>query len=78
MEPVHRHAAGDLIIIAIGCAIVFTINYHLEKDPDLLDHLPMKPVVQRWAIYYAFLFSILIFGAYGTGYQAVDLIYAGF
>ena len=70
--------AGDLIIIAIGCAIVFTINYHLEKDPDLLEKLPMKPAPQRWAIYYAFLFSILIFGAYGTGYQAVDLIYAGF
>ena len=70
--------AGDLLIMAIGCVIVFTVNYHLEKNPDLLEQIPMKPAVQRWTIYYAFLFSILIFGAYGTGYQTVDLIYAGF
>ena len=32
----------------------------------------------RGGLYYAFVIGILIFAAYGDGYQIQDLIYAGF
>ena len=32
----------------------------------------------RWTIYYAGIFSVVILGAYGTGYLPVDFIYAQF
>ena len=32
----------------------------------------------KWTAYYALILAILVLGAYGAGYQAVDLIYAGF
>jgi len=32
----------------------------------------------KWVICYGLVMAILIFGAYGEGYQMIDLIYAGF
>jgi hypothetical protein len=32
----------------------------------------------RWSAFYLLIAAILIFGAYGAGFQAVELIYAGF
>lgn len=70
--------AADLLVILLGCTVVFLVNYRLEKDPNLFERIPSLPAAKRWGLYYAMIFSVLIFGAYGAGYQAVDLIYAGF
>jgi hypothetical protein len=37
-----------------------------------------RPIAVRWIIYIAFVMFIIIFGAYGSGYAAVDPIYAQF
>ena len=37
-----------------------------------------RNVVIRWAAVYALIMFIIIFGAYGKGYVAVDPIYANF
>lgn len=66
-----------------ACAIVFTIvvgivGHYKEKQVDIYNKIDSWKTPVRWAIYYAVIFAIIIFGAYGTGYQKVDLIYAGF
>ena len=43
-----------------------------------LENIPKLSTPKRWAIYYALILAIVIFGAYGAGYQPADLIYAGF
>lgn len=69
---------GDLLVIGIALFAVFWVNLKLEKNPDLFDRAKLMPLPKRWTLYYALLFSIVIFGAYGAGYQPIDLIYAGF
>ncbi len=69
---------GDWYVIIIGCIVVFIVEGMMEKEPELFTRLPERPVWQRWPVYYALIFSIVIFGAYGDGYLPVNLIYAGF
>ena len=49
-----------------------------EKNISIQEKLEGYKTPVRWAVYYALIFLILILGAYGNGYQPVDLIYAGF
>lgn len=42
-----------------------------EKIADL-------PLVLRWAIYFAAIFGVLIFGTYGIGYSASSFVYMNY
>ena len=69
---------ADLLAAVCGIAVVAAVDFIREKD--LLRGKPVEkwPVAARWTVYYALILAVVIFGAYGIGYQAVDLIYAGF
>lgn len=61
-----------------GCIVVFIVS--IVKEKQLLGQNGVKQlaIVPRWVLYYGLIFAVLIFGAYGIGYQQVDMIYAGF
>lgn len=69
---------ADYIVIVSGCIIVGIVG--IIKERNVLGDAGVQrlylPV--RWAVYYSLILTVLIFGAYGTGYQQVDMIYAGF
>jgi Predicted membrane protein involved in D-alanine export len=68
----------DYIIVAIVLAVIFFIELRQEKGLSIRERISTKPVVERFAVYYALIMAIVIFGAYGTGYVPVDPIYASF
>ena len=70
--------AGDLWAVAAGCIIVWIVGFLKENGVDVRGKILNARTPAKWSIYYLIIFAILIFGAYGTGYQPVDLIYAGF
>lgn len=69
---------ADWMVIFAGCAVAAIVG--MIKERNLLGESGIQrlwlPV--RWAVYYGLIFAIVIFGAYGIGYQQVDMIYAGF
>ncbi len=69
---------ADYYVIFAGIlavAIVEVIKeFHLLGDRSFVQlRLPI-----RWAAYYGLILAVLILGAYGNGYQEVDMIYANF
>ncbi|MCR4999914.1 MAG: MBOAT family protein [Lachnospiraceae bacterium] len=70
--------AGDYFVVVIGMMIVFILEWKMEKKPDMLEILPELSTAKRWLVYYGVIMAIVVFGAYGDGYQPADLIYAGF
>ena len=69
---------ADWTAIIGGTAVVFLYDLLRERGFSIRDWVFKRKLPVRWALYNALIFAVIIFGAYGTGYQAVDLIYAGF
>lgn len=70
--------SADLIIVAVTLLIVFVVGLLHEKGRSVRTWLAGKPVVLRWAVLYALILFIVIFGAYGNGYTPVAPMYAQF
>lgn len=69
---------GDFYAIAAGCLIVGIVGAVRERDLTGGKRFTELHCWMRWAAFYGLIVALVMFGAYGTGYQKVDLIYAGF
>ncbi len=69
---------GDYLVIICGCLTAAVVGGIKERNLLGDGGLAKLKTPVRWSIYYALIFAVIIFGAYGVGYQQVDLIYAGF
>lgn len=69
---------ADLIIIAITLIFVFFVSINHEKGISLREKWAAQPIALRWVLLYALILFIIIFGAYGLGYEPVDPMYASF
>jgi len=69
---------ADYYAVLAGCAVAAIVG--MVKEGNLLgeDGLQKLCLPVRWIVYYGLIFAVLILGAYGIGYQQVDMIYAGF
>ena len=68
----------DFIIVAVVINVLFVISLLQEKGIKLSEVYAKQHIVVRYAILYALILSIIIFGAYGRGYVPVDPMYAEF
>ena len=68
----------DLLIVGITTGIVLVISILQEKGIRIRETLNEKPIAVRWAVWYALILFVIIFGAYGVGYTPIDPMYANF
>lgn len=69
---------ADFVIVGVTVLIVFAVSLLNEKGICVRQALREKPTPIRWAVLYALILFIFIFGAYGVGYVPVDPMYANF
>jgi len=68
----------DFLIVGITLVTVLVISLLNERGIVVRDALQKQHTVVRWALLYALIFYIIVFGAYGVGYVPVNPMYANF
>lgn len=69
----------ELLIAALSCLIMLCIDiYSYRKGGDLSEIAAERPWPLRWLMLLTLLLACLIFGSYGTGYDAQSFIYGQF
>jgi len=67
----------DFMVALISIAILWIVDYAHTKG-SVREWISKQNLVFRWGLYYVVIFSILIFGIYGPGYDAAAFIYFQF
>lgn len=68
----------DAVILVIGLLVLLLVSVAKEKNVNVLGVIDRQVLPIRWIIYYALLFAVLLFGMYGSQYDASQFIYMQF
>lgn len=69
---------ADYLIVGLILIIVIIISVLKERKIAVRESIARYPIFLRWALYYALILIVIIFGAYGVGYAPVDPLYVNF
>jgi hypothetical protein len=69
-------SAADYLILFAGLIVLTTVSI-LQARGSVRERLDNRPIVRN-AFYYALIICIIIFGAYGVGYDSSQFIYNQF
>ena len=70
----------DYAVILLGILLVWIISLIQEKhaNTDIRTMLDKKPFIARFAVVYLGIVAVVVFGIYGSGYNAADFVYMQF
>lgn len=68
---------SDYIVLTL-CVLVLLVVSLIQRSGSVREKLAARPLLLRYATYFAILLAILILGAYGVGYDASQFIYSQF
>ena len=68
----------EFVPLLVMIFAMFFISLAKELKIDVREKLEEQNLVFRWIVYWVIIFSVIIFGVYGRGYDAASFIYGGF
>lgn len=68
----------QLFVLFYALGVLFAVDVAHEHGVHLRAAVARQPLVLRWALYYAALAAILVFGVWGPGYNAAAFLYFQF
>ena len=71
-------SASDYIVLGVGFAVVLTVSILKRKYGNVRDLLYNKPFASFYQVMAVLLIVILVYGAYGRGYDSSQFIYQQF
>lgn len=69
---------ANWICLSIGIIVLLVVDIAHEKGFHFRDAIASQGIVFRWIVYFAAIGVILVFGIYGSGYDAAAFIYQQF
>lgn len=69
---------ADGVIIAVTALIMLFVSTVQERGVHVRDTVAQWNIAARWAVYIGMILFVVVFGAYGAGYDQVDFIYGQF
>lgn len=68
----------DFGLLILGVIILLIVGLLQEKGHSLRQETAALSLPLRWTLYLSLIMAVIIFGAYGNGYEAVNAIYGQF
>lgn len=68
----------EWLIVVLSFVVVIVVSILKEKKISIHGLLYKVPTPIRWSVVYGLIFAIILFGAYGVGFDEVAMMYAGF
>ena len=71
---------NDFIVLIVGVLLILFVSILQERNPstDIRTMLDQKPFALRFVLLYLGVMAVLVFGIYGSGYNAADFVYMQF
>lgn len=70
-------SSADYIVLLAGMVLMLFVSL-VSRSESFWDILAGRPLVVRYGAYFVLIISILLFGAYGVGYDSSQFIYSRF
>ena len=67
-----------MLVLFISLGLVFAVDYYNYKEINLFEEFQKQNIVFKYAAVLFVMFLVLMYGAYGPGFNASDFIYGGF